>query len=195
MRLLNFGSTFHDPVDLCGDGVVLRFPRMEDFSQWSTLRLSSRAFLEPWEPAWDDTDYSLLSYRKRVKRYQAELTSGKSVTYFIHIDNGSRLAGGLTLSNIRRGVTQSCTLGYWMGEPHAGKGIMKAAVNTVISQVFDVLHLHRIEAAAVDGNDRSIALLKKCGFQFEGKARQYLKINNVWQDHLLFALISSDPRP
>jgi [ribosomal protein S5]-alanine N-acetyltransferase len=35
----------------------------------------------------------------------------------------------------------------------------------------------------------------RCGFSEEGLARRYLRINGMWQDHLLFAVLDSDPRP
>lgn len=194
MRLLKFHSALEDPGEIRGQSLILRMPQLHDFDQWSTLRQQSREFLQPWEPDWRQSDYKRAAFRQRVKRYQAELKSGKSISLFVFINGGETLAGGLSLSNIRRGVAQTCTLGYWMGEPHAGKGVMKQAVRLIIPYVFDTLKLHRLEAAAIENNDRSIALLEKCGFIFEGKVRKYLKINGKWQNHHLFALLEDDPR-
>ena len=80
-----------------------------------------------------------------------------------------------------------------MGAPYAGRGYMTAAVNTVLPFAFGTLRLHRVEAACIPGNAASIRLLEKTGFQREGFARQYLCINGVWQDHLLFARLRDDP--
>jgi ribosomal-protein-alanine N-acetyltransferase len=55
------------------------------------------------------------------------------------------------------------------------------------------LRLHRIEAACIPANVASVRLLEKTGFQREGFARQYLCIDGVWQDHLLFARLKDDP--
>jgi len=93
---------------------------------------------------------------------------------------------------VRRGVTQACTLGYWIGAPHARKGYMTAAVRAAIPFVFDSLELHRLEAACLPANVASIKLLERTGFTREGMARRYLKINGVWQDHLLYGLLESD---
>ncbi len=193
MRLLKFHSTLQDPGKLCGDNLVMRMPQMDDFDQWQSLRQQSKEFLQPWEPLWSPADYSKASFRQRIKRYQAELKSGRSVSLFLFTDNGAVLVGGLTLANIRRGVAQSCTLGYWMGEPYAGRGIMKQAAKLAIRYVFVDLKLHRLEAAAIEKNLRSIMLLEKCGFKFEGIVRKYLKINGVWQDHRLYAMLADDP--
>jgi ribosomal-protein-alanine N-acetyltransferase len=70
---------------------------------------------------------------------------------------------------------------------------MTAAVATVLPFAFGTLRLHRVEAACIPGNDASIRLLEKTGFQREGFARQYLCINGIWQDHLLFARLRDDP--
>ena len=113
---------------------------------------------------------------------------------FIFSAASGALVGGLTLCNVRRGVTQACTLGYWIGAPHAHKGYMTAAVRAVIPFVFDSLELHRLEAACLPANVASIKLLERTGFIREGMARRYLKINGVWQDHLLYALLDSDRR-
>jgi [ribosomal protein S5]-alanine N-acetyltransferase len=103
------------------------------------------------------------------------------------------LVGGITLANIRRGVAQAGSIGYWVGEPHARHGIMTAALRALIPFSFVTLRLHRLEAACIPTNVASIALLEKSGFQREGYARQYLCINGMWQDHLLYARIKDEP--
>ena len=97
------------------------------------------------------------------------------------------MLGALTLSNVRRGVAQMATLGYWIGAPFARQGYMTDALQALLPFAFDHLHLHRVEAACLPRNDASIALLRRAGFEQEGLARSYLKINGAWQDHLLFA--------
>jgi ribosomal-protein-alanine N-acetyltransferase len=62
-----------------------------------------------------------------------------------------------------------------------------------VSFAFDSLRLHRVEAACLPENQASRRLLLRVGFSEEGYARQYLKINGRWQDHLLFALLDNDP--
>src|SRR5205814_508898 len=101
--------------------------------------------------------------------------------------------GGLTLANIRRGCAQAGSLGYWMGASYARQGYMTAAVKAVIPFAFGTLKLHRLEAACIPANVASVRLLEKTGFKREGFARQYLCINGIWQDHLLFAKLECDP--
>ena len=56
------------PPILMQDGVELRVPEMADYETWAALRLESRAFLVPWEPAWPQDDLTRTAFRSRVKR-------------------------------------------------------------------------------------------------------------------------------
>ena len=112
--------------------------------------------------------------------------------FFIFRNTDDALVGGLTLSNIRRGVTQAVSIGYWTGLHFIGRGYMTRSVRMAAGYVFDTLRLHRIEAACLPNNTASIAVLERNGFQREGIARSYLKIDGRWQDHVLYALLSDD---
>ena len=64
---------------------------------------------------------------------------------------------------------------------------MTAAVRALLPFAFGALRLHRVEAACIPSNAASVRLLEKTGFTREGYAREYLCINGIWQDHLLYA--------
>lgn len=173
-----------------GDGVLLRAPRMDDFEAWATLRERSRAFLSPWEPTWPADDLTRAAFRRRLRRYVRDIRADTAYPFFIFETAGNTLVGGATLSNIRRGVSQSASLGYWMGAPYARRGLMTQAVRTIAAYAFTTLRLHRVEAACVPTNIASIRLLEKTGFRREGLARAYLCINGAWSDHILFARLA-----
>lgn len=176
-----------------GERVILRQPQMSDHSEWATLRQKSREFLEPWEPVWPADDLTRAAFRRRLKRYAEDQRSDLAYSFFIFRKIDGVLVGGITLSNVRRGVAQAGSIGYWMGEPYARQGMMSKALRALIPFGFGTLHLHRLEAACITTNVASIRLLEKSGFQREGYARQYLCINGMWQDHLLYARIKDDP--
>jgi [ribosomal protein S5]-alanine N-acetyltransferase len=170
-----------------GDGVMLRTPQITDFDEWAALRETSRDFLAPWEPTWPDDDLTRGAFRRRIKRYTEDLRSDQGYAFLIVRYSDGALVGGLTLANIRRGVAQAGSLGYWMGLPYVRQNYMTAAVRAVIPFAFATLRLHRLEAACIPSNAGSIKLLEKTGFVREGYAREYLCINGTWQDHLLYA--------
>jgi ribosomal-protein-alanine N-acetyltransferase len=178
---------------ITGDGVLLRSPQMADYAPWAELRERSRKFLTPWEPTWPADDLTRPAFRQRLRRYAEDARTDQAYPFFLFRTEDNALVGGLALANIRRGVAQAGSLGYWIGEPYIRKGYMGAAVRALVPAAFDVLRLHRVEAACIPGNDASIRLLENTGFQREGFARQYLCINGIWQDHLLFARLRDDP--
>ena len=177
-----------------GDGLYLRPAIGADYSAWARLREQSRAFLTPWEPTWPSDDLTRAAFRRRLRRQAEDIARDEGFAFLIFESTSDELLGGLTLGGIRRGVAQAATLGFWMGAPHAGKGRMTRAVAAVVRFGFDTLRLHRIEAACIPDNAPSIALLERNGFQREGFARAYLKIDDAWRDHILLALLEGEAK-
>ena|SRR5579872_1080665 len=186
--------SFNEPMTtVSGNGVFLRSPQLIDYAEWAALREESRAFLTPWEPSWPVDDLTRAAFRRRLKRYAEDQRTDQAYAFLIFRSDDSALVGGLTLANIRRGVAQAGSIGYWVGAPHNRRGYMSAAVHALMPFAFDTLRLHRLEAACIPSNAASIRLLEKCGFKREGYARDYLCINGVWQDHLLYGRLKGDP--
>ncbi len=176
------------------DRVLLRAPQMSDYPAWAELRAASQDFLVPWEPLWAPDELSRASFRRRIRHYMRDMREDVGYALFVYDICSTSLVGGITLCNVRRGVTQSCTLGYWVGATHARQGFMTAAVRAVVPFVFDSLELHRLEAACLPENTASMRLLERVGFKREGLARRYLRINGDWRDHVLYALLETDSR-
>ena len=177
---------------VAGNGVTLRLPQSGDFAAWAALRDQSRAFLTPWEPTWPADDLTRTAFRRRIRRYAEDQRNDIAYAFLVFREGDDALVGGLTVANIRRGVAQAGAIGYWVGAPFARQGYMTAALRALIPFAFGTLRLHRLEAACIPSNAPSIGLLEKSGFKREGYARQYLCINGVWQDHLLYARLSGD---
>lgn len=194
MALFRLYPPVHAPTLVRGEGLYLRPPEMGDFEAWAALRAQSRRFLTPWEPTWPSDDLTRSAFRRRVKRNQQEINNDEAYPFLLFRDDDV-LAGGLTLGQVKRGVVQAATLGYWIGEVYARQGLMSAAVRAVTGYAFATLRLHRIEASCLPHNEASRKLLERTGFTREGYARAYLRIDGVWQDHLLFGLLESDPLP
>jgi ribosomal-protein-alanine N-acetyltransferase len=189
-RTVSFGDII--PA-ITGGGVLLRTPVSSDYAEWAAVREKSRDFLTPWEPTWPADDLTRSAFRRRLKRYAEDQRGDLAYAFLIFRSDDGALVGGLTLANIRRGVAQAGSIGYWVGQPFARKGYMTAAVRALIPFCFGTLRLHRLEAACIPDNAASIGLLEKTGFKREGYARGYLCINGIWQDHLLYARLKDDP--
>src|SRR5581483_8002132 len=194
MAFLRSTSAIDAEAEVHGQQVILRHPTMGDYSEWAELRALSRAHLIPWEPQWARDELARSAFRRRVRKYQRELKEDLGYAFLVFRQPDAALVGGLSISNVRRGVAQAASVGYWIGAPHVGRGYMTAAVTAVLPYAFVTLGLHRLEAACLPHNAASTRVLLKTGFKREGMARRYLKINGVWQDHDLFAQLQDDAR-
>lgn len=179
---------------LTGPRVLLRPPETRDGRAWVTLRRASEEFLRPWEPTWPPDGSSIAAFHRRRHQAKDEWRAESGYGFLIFGRENNELLGGITLSNVRLGVARTGSLGYWAGAPHARKGYMTEAVRCVLDYSFGQLQLHRVEAACLPDNQASRGLLLKCGFHEEGLARQYLKINGRWCDHITFGILENDPR-
>jgi ribosomal-protein-alanine N-acetyltransferase len=177
-----------------GERVWLRPPERGDWQSWAALRGESRGFLTPWEPAWPADALSRGSFRRRIARYAMDWRTDQGYSFFIFRQTDDALLGGIGLSNVRRGVAETGSLGYWIGEPHARQGFMLDALRLSLDFSFQRLRLHRVEAACLPTNLPSRGLLAKAGFREEGYAQKYLCIDGIWQDHVLFAMLQEEWR-
>ncbi len=187
----------------CSDQTVhaSRFPRIEtergvlrilDESQAPLLHdyiNQEKTFLAPWEPLRSEGYYSHETCMLRVREMRRDFLEDKGVVLCFLSPNEDRMLAYTNYSNIIRGVFQACNLGYSLRESEQGKGIMHEALKAGLDYLFKELHIDRIQASYMPRNARSAAVLKKLGFDKEGVARDYLKINGQWEDHILTALV------
>lgn len=105
------------------------------------------------------------------------------------------VVGALELSQIVMGVFRSAYLGYYLGAPYAGQGLMSEAIALTLTHAFTEMGLHRVEANIQPDNAASLALVARLGFVREGYSRRYLKIRGRWRDHERWAILAEDWRP
>lgn len=190
--LLRGGLLSPPTVRLEGRRVAARPAQTKDWAEWSELREQSRAFLTPWEPTWPADALTRSSFLRRLRRQIAEWRDDEGYSFLAFDRASDALVGGIGLSNVRRGVAQTATLGYWVGAPFARQGYIGEATRLVVEFAFNQLGLHRVEAACLPTNQPSRGLLEKTGFQHEGYARGYLRIDGAWRDHVLYAVLRTD---
>lgn len=174
--------------------MTLRPPVHSDYAEWVDLRRVSAEFLKPWEPVWSNDHLTRKAFSNRVYSARREISNGTGVPFFLIRRADRQLVGALTLSNIRRGPSQTGTCGYWIGMPYARQGYMSEALKAVIHYAFNELDLSRVESACLPENEASRGVLEKCGYKYEGVAQAYLQINGRWRNHVLYANLRSDRR-
>lgn len=155
---------------------------------------ANRSHLQPWEPARPASFYTLDAMAQRLAAMQAQNAAGQALHCLLFEHNHDSVIGDCNATNIVRGVFQACHLGFSLARPYEGQGLMRECLTTVIAHLFNDLGLHRIMANYRPENQRSARLLRSLGFEQEGLARAYLKINGVWTDHVLTSLIHPEER-
>jgi len=180
-----------NPV-LVHEPVMLRAATPADFAEWAALRETSREHLTRWEEAWSPDQATAASFRRRLRTYDADRRRGGGLFLLAFRREDRRMVGGVTLSNIRYGVSRSGILGYWIGAPYVRRGYGSAAVQALVAHAMEAIALNRLVAGCQPENIASQKLLESCGFSEEGLARDYLRINGEWRDHKIFALTAAD---
>jgi len=178
---------------LTGRDLYLRHPDPQDYDAWAMVREESRDHLMPWEPTWAVDEHSRAAFRRRLQRHAREIREDQAYPFFVFAKADGALLGGVTVSNVRRGVAQAASIGYWIGVRFKGQGVMTQAVAVLVPHLHGALGMHRIEAACIPDNGASKRVLLKNGFREEGLARSYLKIAGTWRDHALFGRVAGDP--
>jgi RimJ/RimL family protein N-acetyltransferase len=85
---------------------------------------------------------------------------------------------------------RSAHIGYWLGEPYWGRGIMTDAVRTVSGHALTALGFMRLEAPVYEWNPASMRVLEKCGFAREGVMRKSVFKDGQLIDCMLYARVA-----
>jgi len=153
----------------------LRTVQPDDRREFLQLMRQSQDLHFPWIAP----PLTELTFRHYLDRTQREDHEGVLVCQ--RADD--RIVGVINVNNIVRGSFLSASLGYYVGAPYAGQGLMREGLLQVKRWAFLDLGLHRLEANIQPDNHRSIALVSACGFEREGSSRDFLFINGKWRDH------------
>ncbi|MFV8782784.1 GNAT family N-acetyltransferase [Microbulbifer sp. SA54] len=163
-----------------------------DATQLSQFYTDNQEHLRPWEPRRDEGYHTVEAWEQRLAEYRTARKNGSSVHFIASEPDQTEIIATCSLTNIVRGPFLACHMGYAVSHKYEGKGYMKALCTHVIDYAFNELCLNRIMANYMPSNHRSAALLESLGFQKEGEARRYLKINGAWEDHILTSLLSPE---
>ena len=176
--------------------LTLRLAAAADAAEIVRYYRDNQAHLAPWEPRRTDAFYTTAFWQRQAAQSRNEFLDDRAVRLFL-FENAAptRVAGAIGLGNIVRGAGQFGTLGYSLGAAWQGRGLMTEALGAVILYAFSDLRLHRLQANYLPRNERSARVLRRLGFVVEGVARDYLRIDGRWEDHVLTGLTNPDWAP
>ena len=167
--------------------MVLRPLRLTDAKDWREVRRRNAGWLIPWDatvPPGSTEKPS--SFGALVRRLRAQARQGTTYPFVIEVDGA--FAGQVTVNNVVGGSARFASVGYWIDQRCAGRGIVPVAVALVIDHLFEVVRLHRVEIAIRPENTNSLRVVEKLGLREIGYAPKYLHIDGDWRDHRLYAL-------
>jgi [ribosomal protein S5]-alanine N-acetyltransferase len=182
------GTRAPAPIRLYGRRVALRPLTPADFPEWSEVRRRNDAWLTPWEPRRPpkqlDPSLHRDAFVARCTARDRDSAAGVAYGFGVFVDH--RLAGEVNLNSVLRGAMQSATVGYWIDEASAGRGLIAESVVVIAAFAFEQLDLHRLEICIVPRNRNSRRVMEKLDLREEGVARRFLEINGVWEDHVRY---------
>jgi len=169
--------------------VTIRPVKLRDSRALERELLDNRSWLRRWE-ATNPVGPMSFDVRGSIRNLLSHAREGFGLPFIIEHDG--QLAGQLNVSSIAYGSLSSATIGYWVSERFAGKGVTPTAVALATDHVFFSMGLHRMEICIRPENDPSLRVVEKLGFRYEGLRRRYIHINGDWRDHFCFALTVDD---
>lgn len=175
------------------DGVEMREIRTADAAGVAEVLERNREYMAPYEPRRTEDFYTEAAQRVRIEELLAARADRRARPFALVTADG--VAGAINLQNIVRGALCSGSIGYWIDEAWAGKGLATAALHEVIRIARDEEGLHRVEAGTRVENLASQRVLAKAGFEQYGLAPRYLHVGGDWRDHRLFQLLLNDEPP
>ena len=131
---------------------------------------------------------------KQLKLQRTKAAYDQAYSFLCFQKDNKNLLGGINISNIQRGVIQTCNIGYWLGEKNTGNGYMEESIKAIIPYIYEQLKIHRIQAFTLEDNIASRKLIEKVNFTKEGTLREAMKINNEWKDHVIYSLLVTDSK-
>ena len=171
-----------------GERIYLRPPESQDYPAWYMTRSRSRHDLEEYEPRWPVGCLEQSFFERRLAYQAQNWVCDRSYSFLIFHDETHELLGGININNILRGCLQHASIGYWLDIEARGHGYMQEALKLILEFAFDDIGLKRVNISSLPYNQRSRKVIEAVGFEKEGYARNYLQINGVWQDHVLYGM-------
>lgn len=187
------------PVRLQHGAVGLRPLGLADEAAYHDLRRLNEQWTGPWDATRPpEADGGVWTYAQMVRSFNADARAGRSLPWAITWSDAGAppvLAGQMTIAGITYGSARWCSAGYWVDVRRAGHGIVPTALALAGDYCFGVLRLHRLEVAIRPENVKSLRVVEKLGFRYEGERPRYLHVDHDWRDHLMFALHAEEIGP
>ena len=171
--------------------VTLRPIRLRDARVVERELMENRRWLRQWEATSPHAPVNF-DMRASIRNLLSHARAGTGLPFVMEYDG--QVAGQLNVSSITGGSLASASIGYWVSERFAGRGLTPISVALATDYCFHRLGLHRMEICIRPENGPSLRVVEKLGFRYEGLRRRFIHINGDWRDHFCFALVAEELR-
>ncbi len=172
------------------DHLILTILHPNDADKVLSFYEKNKEHFEPWEPERDPNFYTLAYHRLTLSIEYNLILHSKLLRFWVfHRDDPQTIIGSVNFYNIIQGSYSTCQLGYKLDRNYIGNGYAFESIQAGMGILFEEQPLHRIEANIMPSNQRSINLIEKLGFSYEGLSKSSIQINSKWEDHARYAFI------
>ena len=145
----------------------------------------NRAAFAPFDPVQPEEFFTPEGQAQRLEHDLEQAEAGRSFRFLlVQPRHPGKIIGLAGLNEIIGGAFHSCFISYKIDRTLWGQGYGAEAIDALTQWGFRSLALHRVEANIMPRNLPSRRAAARAGFEEEGLARRYLKINGVWEDHI-----------
>jgi len=192
---------FRWPVVLRHEALVLRPFQRSDETVYTEIRARNHAWFKPWDATPPpEAGRPVYSFADMVRNQQQLAKEGRALPWALTWDDGwparpskrTRVIGQVGVNGIYWGSSRSATIGYWIDQAWAGRGLVPLGVAIAVDYCFRQLAMHRLEIDVLPENAPSHRVVEKLGFKPDGTRRSILHINGVWRDHDAFVMTADE---
>jgi len=183
--------------------LVLRPFERWDEAAYTEIRTRGHTWFQPWDAsAPPEAGRAPYSFADMLRNQQQLAKAGRALPWALTWDDGwptrparhTRVIGSVGVNGISWGSSRSASIGYWIDQAWAGRGLVPLGVAMAVDYCFGQLRLHRLEIDVLHENNPSHRVVEKLGFKPDGTRRSLLHINGVWRDHDAF-IMTADEAP
>ena len=183
-------------VSLHSERLVLAPGESIDALEIYELWVTNHAYFSDWNPV---VAHRLLSAEYVLQVIDSERQSwarGEALRFWIRLRPApSTLIGWVKIDALTAGAFHSGRVSYAIAKAHHRRGYMQEALSTAKRWLFaSKVNLHRLQASVLPENLASLQVLRHCGFEDIGLARDYLWVRGAWRDHLITQCVNPDWR-
>lgn len=118
---------------------------------------------------------------------------GKYVRFYMFDNHDlNQILGTVSFSDMKRNGFFSCQTGYKIDSSYVNQNYGFKMMSEALRIITSEYSMHRISAYILQDNIPSISLVEKLGFELEGTAKAYARLNGRWTDHLHYVYIVED---